>query len=68
MFFVEWEDVEDEEISENESVLDYETNQSNGSSTNLKEGDKLPLEIVEAIKSLELVDKVILHSVLYQSN
>ncbi|KAI8119263.1 HEAT repeat-containing protein 3 [Lucilia cuprina] len=54
----EWDDVEDEEISESESVVDYETNQSNGSTTNLNEGDKLPLEIVEAIKSLGLVDKL----------
>ncbi|KAM7353156.1 HEAT repeat-containing protein 3 [Cochliomyia hominivorax] len=54
----EWADVEDEEISESESVVDYETSQSNGSTTNLNEGDKLPLEIVEAIKSLGLVDKL----------
>ncbi|XP_037817411.1 HEAT repeat-containing protein 3 [Lucilia sericata] len=54
----EWDDVEDEEISESESVVDYETNQSNGSTTNLNEGDKLPLEIVEAIKSLGIVDKL----------
>ncbi|XP_065357073.1 HEAT repeat-containing protein 3 [Calliphora vicina] len=54
----EWDDVDDEEISESESVVDYETNQSNGSTTNLNEGDKLPLEIVEAIKSLSLVDKL----------
>lgn len=56
--FLEWDDVEDEDISENESVVDYETHQSNGSSSNLNEGDKLPLEIVEAIKSLSVVDKV----------
>lgn len=54
----EWDDVEDEEISESESVVDYETSQSNGSTTNLNEGDKLPLEIVEAIKSLGIVDKL----------
>lgn len=58
LLLVEWDDVEDEEISESESVVDYETNQSNGSTTNLNEGDKLPLEIIEAIKSLGLVDKV----------
>lgn len=57
-FLLEWDDVEDEEISESESVVDYETNQSNGSTTNLNEGDKLPMEIIEAIKSLGLVDKV----------
>lgn len=54
----EWDDVEEEEISESESVVDYETGQSNGSTTNLNEGDKLPLEIVEAIKALGIVDKL----------
>lgn len=50
--------MDDEEVSESESVVDYETNQSNGSTTNINEGDKLPAEVTEAIKSLAIVDKV----------
>ncbi|XP_075151544.1 HEAT repeat-containing protein 3 [Haematobia irritans] len=54
----EWSDMEDEETSENESIVDYESKISNGSTNNLNEGDKLPLDIIEAIKSLALVDKL----------
>lgn len=50
--------MDDDDISENESIADYESKQSNGSTTNLNEGDKLPLDVTEAIKSLSLVDKV----------
>lgn len=50
--------MEDDDASENESIVDYESKQSNGSSTNLHEGDKLPTEVTEAIKSLALVEKV----------
>ncbi|XP_013101646.1 HEAT repeat-containing protein 3 [Stomoxys calcitrans] len=54
----EWSDMDDEAVSENESIVDYESKMSNGSTTNLNEGDKLPLDIIEAIKSLVLVDKL----------
>ncbi|XP_073824399.1 HEAT repeat-containing protein 3 [Musca autumnalis] len=54
----EWSDMDDDEISENESIVDYESKQSNGSSTNINEGDKLPTEVTEAIKSLALVEKM----------
>ena len=43
--------------SESESVVDFETNKTN-SSSNLHSGDKLPIEVVEAIKSVALIDKV----------
>ena len=44
--------------SDNESVVDFEESK-NGSSSNLNSGDKLPVEILETIKSVALIEKVI---------
>lgn len=53
-------DNNDEIESENESVHDYDVNNHSGggSSTNLQNSDKLPIEILEAIKSYGLIEKL----------
>lgn len=52
----EWqEDMDEDNLSEAESVHDYETNGANDSVQNT---DKLPVEVLEAIKSLGLVEKL----------
>jgi len=47
----------DEEDSDNEVVHDYDASKNN-SSTNLQNLDKIPVEILEAVKSLGLVEKL----------
>lgn len=52
----EWqEDMDEDNLSEAESVHDYETN---GANTSVQNTDKLPVEVLEAIKSLGLVEKL----------
>lgn len=55
-FPAEWADDDNDENSDAESVHDYEN--SNNSSTNLQNIDRLPVDILEAIKSLGLIEKV----------
>lgn len=55
-FLTEWADDDNDENSDAESVHDYEN--SNNSSTNLQNIDRLPVDILEAIKSLGLIEKV----------
>lgn len=45
-----------EELSDAESVHDYDTTEQ--LSNSLQNGDKVPLEVMEAIKSLGIVEKV----------
>ncbi|CAD7086432.1 unnamed protein product [Hermetia illucens] len=52
----EWADDDNDENSDAESVHDYEN--SNNSSTNLQNIDRLPVDILEAIKSLGLIEKL----------
>ncbi|XP_065088985.1 HEAT repeat-containing protein 3 [Ochlerotatus camptorhynchus] len=52
----EWQDdMDDDNLSEAESVHDYE---SNGANASVQNTDKLPVEALEAIKSLGLVEKL----------
>lgn len=45
-------------MSDSESVHDYDVNSDHSSANNLQNTDKLPIEILEAIKSLGLVEKL----------
>ncbi|XP_055540674.1 HEAT repeat-containing protein 3-like [Wyeomyia smithii] len=53
----EWQDdMDDENLSDAESVHDYDTD--NGPNDSLQNTDKLPVEVLDAIKSLGLVEKL----------
>lgn len=47
-----------EDDSDAESVHDYDANSPNGSSSNLQNTDRLPVDILEAIKSCGFVEKL----------
>lgn len=47
-----------EDDSDAESVQDYDANSANGSSGHLQNTDRLPVEILEAIKSCGFVEKL----------
>uniref|UniRef100_A0A1B0AH86 SYO1-like TPR repeats domain-containing protein n=1 Tax=Glossina pallidipes TaxID=7398 RepID=A0A1B0AH86_GLOPL len=51
-------DIDDESISENECVVDYESNKSSESSLNLLEGDKFTFDVIDVIKSLSMVEQL----------
>ncbi|XP_055858325.1 HEAT repeat-containing protein 3 [Episyrphus balteatus] len=54
----EWIDDNADDASDNESVHDYDNNSKTNSTTNLQNTDKLPVEVLEAIKSFGLVEKL----------
>lgn len=49
---------EDNDDSDAESVHDYDVSTENLSSKNILNCDKLPIEILEAVKSLGIVEKL----------
>lgn len=49
---------EDDDDSDAESVHDYDVSSVNSGSKNGLHADKLPIEILEAVKSLGLVEKL----------
>ncbi|KAL9927880.1 HEAT repeat-containing protein 3 isoform 1-T1 [Glossina fuscipes fuscipes] len=51
-------DIDDESISENECVVDYESNETSGSNLNLVEGDKFGFDVIDVIKSLSIVEQL----------
>ncbi|KAI9577092.1 hypothetical protein GQX74_011172 [Glossina fuscipes] len=50
-------DIDDGSISENECVVDYESNETSGSNLNLVEGDKFAFDVIDVIKSLSIVEQ-----------